>query len=561
MRQLILLFIFAFMSYTNAQTDLSNGKSFDELIVLYAESIHKDPSTALKYAIQAKSIIEISEKQKAEAIYYIAKCYHKLQNNKDALTHVESALSKSMLLKEELLLYKCFSLKGDVYNDLGQDSNALAAYLKAMEYVQDLGASHKIPLLSNIAFIKKLHKDFEEAIDLYKEALKLSDTLEDKMDSTVYRLIALLNIADTYLWLKNTDEAELYNEAGLAKCSPKNLSWLYYPFLMNKAIIHYQRGQYNECISLSKQLKDYSKADNNQNLYLTCLFYLGKSSYKLNLYQESLTYLEKALELTKASDNININEKELHEFLALSYNKIGNTEKTSFHFERYSALEKEQSAEDLKINNETHKLIDVAPLHTEIDSLGKQLTTQSKNKKWLFSIAIGSLLLFICSIIYYKTREKHTKKKFQELLKKVTILEEKKKKIASKKEKILDDKAKIILDKIIDFEKNEHYLSVNCSLGFMAEKLGTNTSYLSKTINKYKGKSYTAYINELRIDAALIKLKNNKTLQSYNMTAIAETFGYKRQETFSKAFKAHTGIYPSQFLKNLTKNSQSIDDL
>jgi len=155
--------------------------------------------------------------------------------------------------------------------------------------------------------------------------LKLSDTLKNKMDSTVYKLIALLNIADTYLWLKNTDEAELYNEAGLTKCSPKNLSWLYYPFLMNKAIIHYQRRQYNDCISLSKQLKDITKVDNNQDLYLTAIFYIGKSSYKLNVYQESLTYLEKALALTNTSDNVNINEKELHEFLALAYNKIGNS--------------------------------------------------------------------------------------------------------------------------------------------------------------------------------------------------------------------------------------------
>jgi len=136
MRQLTLLFIFAFISYIHALTDLSNGKSFDELIALYSESIHKDPSTALKYAIRAKSIIEISEKQKAETIYYISKYYNKLQNNKDALTHVELALSKSMSLKYELLLYKCFSLKGNIYNDLGQNSNALVAYSKAMEYTQ-----------------------------------------------------------------------------------------------------------------------------------------------------------------------------------------------------------------------------------------------------------------------------------------------------------------------------------------------------------------------------------------------------------------------------------------
>lgn len=73
----------------------------------------------------------------------------------------------------------------------------------------------------------------------------------------------------------------------------------------------------------------------------------------------------------------------------------------------------------------------------------------------MFIISISSILLFVFSIVYYKIREKHTKKKFQELLRKVTLPEEKKKKIASKKKKILDDKAKFFLEKIIDFEKNK----------------------------------------------------------------------------------------------------------
>lgn len=551
MKQLILLAFYIFLGYTNAQTDLSNGKSFDELATLYAKFIYKDPATALKYAIQAKSVTVVDDTQEVTALYYVSKCYNELNKNKDALLNIESALSKSALLTDELFLYKCYFLKGNILNDLGEDSKALIAYLKAMEYTQDLGTIYKASLLSNIAYIKKLHKDFEEAIDLYKEVLKHLETIEG---NELYRLKALLNIADSYLWLKNPDEAELYNEAGLAKCNDKNMSQSCYLLLMNKAIIQYQRAQYDACILLAKQIRDITLNGEEQGLYLTSLFYLGKSSYKLNRYQESIQYLEKALEFAKASDNININEKEMHEFLALAYSKIGNSEKATLHFENYSILEKEQSIEDLKINNETHKLIDVAPLNKEINILGEKLTVQSKNKKWLLIGAIISLVLFVSSVVFYRLREKRTKVAFRELLKRVTILEEKKKKITSKKEKILDSNAKVILDKIADFEKNEYYLSVECSLGYMAEKLETNTSYLSKTINTYKGKSYTAYITELRIDAALIKLKNNKTLQSYNMTAIAAEFGFRRQETFSKAFKAHTGIYPSQFLKNLTKN-------
>lgn len=549
MKQLILLAFYVFLGYTNAQTDLSNGKSFDELIASYSEFIYKDPATALKYAIQARSLTDINDEQKAKALYNVSNCYFQLNKNKSALENIEAALLKKSLLKDELLLYHCFFLKGNIHTKLGEGSKTLVAYLNAMEYTQNLAPIYKTSLLSNIAYTKKLHKDFQEAISLYKEVLKRLDTSEDNGKKSPYKLLALSNIADSYLWLENTDEAELYNEAAFKEC-PDKQCWEYYILVMNKAIIQYQRAHYDECIVLAKQIRDVTLDSDEQGLYLTSLFYLGKSSYKLQTYQESIQYLEKALNYTKNSDNAYINEKELHEFLALGYNKIENSKKTAFHFEQYSILEKKQSAEDLKINNETHKLIDVAPLHTEIDTLGEQLTAQTSNKKWLFAVSALLLALFISSIIYYKKREKRTKEKFQELLKKVATLEEKKK-VVAKKEKILDDKVKAILDKITEFEKKEYYLSVECSLGFMAEKLGTNTAYLSKALNTHKGKSYTTYITELRINAALIKLKNDRTLQSYNMTAIAETFGFKRQETFSKAFKAHTGMYPSQFLKNL----------
>ena len=54
MRQLTLLFIFAFISHIHALTDLSNDKSFDELIALYSESIHKDLSTAFEICYQSQ---------------------------------------------------------------------------------------------------------------------------------------------------------------------------------------------------------------------------------------------------------------------------------------------------------------------------------------------------------------------------------------------------------------------------------------------------------------------------------------------------------------------------
>lgn len=561
MRTLVLV-LYVFISHVNAQNDSATQESFDELKSLYAKFIYKDASKALTYAIKGKdlALVKGNDEQLVQFFYCISKCQNRLDKNTIALKNIEAAIAQGATVKDTLFLPKCFTLKGIILSELGEDSKALIAYLKVKEYAAKIeNYAYEIHFLISIASIKKKHKDFQEAIDVYKGVLKNLNTLESPGDRLYYRLLSYMHIADAYLWMEKPDDAEIYNNAGLQQCSEKDNAWAYYILLMNKAIISYQRERYKEAIELTTRVRDSSKV-NNENLYLTSLFYLGKSSYQLKAYKEAIFYLENAYTKINASADVDMNEKELHTFLALAYFKVKNLEKAEFHFQKYKALEKKQSIEDLKINNETHKLIDIPRLKTEIASLGNELSRQNKNKKGFIILSIILLLLFFSSIFYYKLREKSRKKKFKKLLKKVTELENvQEKKVVSRKDKIPDKNVSEILDKIESFEKEAQYLSTECNLNFMAEKLETNATYLSKVINRYKGKSYTAYITELRINTALVRLKNEKKLQSYTIKAIAEEFGFKRQETFSRAFKAQTGIYPSQYLKNLSKNSISID--
>jgi AraC-like DNA-binding protein len=553
MKQLTLILFLIFLSYANAQNDSFSDKSFDELIKLSKNS--QNDSIALAYALQAKGVAKVNanNEQLTRAYYAIAKYQDNLEKNSVALKNIDLALLQVASLKDSIFWYNCLFLKGNILSDLGEDSKALITYLEAKEFAKNLGPVYEIAFLQNIAYIKKIHKDFQEAISLYKSLLSRLNTLEEDKNTAYYRLNALINITDAYLRLKNPDEAEFYNKAGLNEYSDKVKSGDYYTLLMLKAIIEYQKEHYEKCISISKQVRDATKIK-NERLYPTALLYLGKSSYMLNAYEEAINYLENAYDKINSLGTIDLNEKELHEYLALAYNKNENLEKAIFHYQKYSALEKKQSIEDLKINNETHALLDVLPLTKEINKLGEALTKQQEKKQNLFILLIGLVMLFLASMSYYILKGKHTKKKFKELLKKVTELEnDQEKKIAIRRDQVSDEKARIILKKIANFEKKEYYLLLECSLGFMAEKFETNTTHLSKVINAYKEKSFTAYITELRINTALIRLKNDKTLQSYTIKAIAEEFGFKRQETFSRAFKAHTGMYPSEYLKNLRK--------
>nr|WP_262908916.1 helix-turn-helix domain-containing protein [Leeuwenhoekiella parthenopeia] len=109
---------------------------------------------------------------------------------------------------------------------------------------------------------------------------------------------------------------------------------------------------------------------------------------------------------------------------------------------------------------------------------------------------------------------------------------------------------KDILKKLDDFEAKKEFIKIG-GLRNVSSHLKTNSSYLSKVINAYKKQSFANYIHELRIAEAVNKLKSDTILRSYTIEAISKEFGYSSAESFSKAFKRITNLYPSVFIKNL----------
>ncbi|MCB0375595.1 MAG: helix-turn-helix transcriptional regulator, partial [Sinomicrobium sp.] len=115
--------------------------------------------------------------------------------------------------------------------------------------------------------------------------------------------------------------------------------------------------------------------------------------------------------------------------------------------------------------------------------------------------------------------------------------------------------AQHILERLSDFVKKQQYLDQEVNLHTLAKKLQTNPKYLSKTINYYEQKSFTSYINDLRINYAVSRLKTDRKLQRYAVKAIADETGFSNQQSFSQAFHKKTGMHPSYFIKQLQKHS------
>lgn len=110
-----------------------------------------------------------------------------------------------------------------------------------------------------------------------------------------------------------------------------------------------------------------------------------------------------------------------------------------------------------------------------------------------------------------------------------------------------------VLEALAKFEKKDDFLK-HVSLHSLAKKCKTNPKYLSKIINTHFQKNFRTYINDLRIQYVLKKLKNDTQFRTYSVKVLAQECGFSTTESFSKAFLKNTGWYPSQYISNTFRN-------
>ncbi|MEW7289951.1 helix-turn-helix domain-containing protein [Aquimarina sp. 2304DJ70-9] len=117
--------------------------------------------------------------------------------------------------------------------------------------------------------------------------------------------------------------------------------------------------------------------------------------------------------------------------------------------------------------------------------------------------------------------------------------------------KISDDIIDKILSNLKSFEESKKFVNREINLNHVALELNTNSKYLSKVVNLHKEKTFTQYINDLRIDYFIDQFQKDKKYSNYTIKAIAEEVGFNTANAFSKAFYKKTGKYPSDFIKEL----------
>lgn len=374
------------------------------------------------------------------------------------------------------------------------------------------------------------------------------DAVQEKSFFTQWKANVYNGLGDTYLSLNNKQQNPIYiDSADYFFKKAYNYSKQLTPLHKESDILYSFKK--TEILLAKKEYKKAIKLINNYKNISNGYDYSHREYYQKAICYHNLKKSDSAIyfanKLLKDHDKCETSKLiTIYDILSNEYNKLNKLDSAY----KYSKLTLDQFSKAKNTKEKTFGLFynnsfdQAQQLNISIQEKGK-----SKHRNLIFSFS--ALLFGIIGVTAFVLNNEKRKKK--ELL---LQLEDTVPNDVEKKEYNIDDslETKILegFNKMI--EKND-FLNPNFSINYIAEKLKTNTTYISFVYNKHNNESFKQYITKLKIDYVVEKLKTDKNFRKYSIQAIGEEIGYTNASAFTRAFKKQVGITPSVFLKNLDK--------
>ena len=437
-----------------------------------------------------------------------------------------------------------YTLKGNILYDQGKFQLALDNFLMAYdlaikkENIQDQG-----DISLAIAAIRNINGQHDAAVDLYTRSLNLLKEKSSPVDSYDDFSTLYYNLSLTHLRLSQLDSAKFYVQQGIDLSRKKNKKEDFKDFVLVDAQINYFNNDYKR--SKDTLLKYIDGLEGTSKAIK--LYYLGKIEKFYGNEEAGIAYFKNIDSIVSSTKDPFEEVKDVYHQLII-HSALNDKEKEQIKYiEKLIYYDSILSKEHENVTNKAVVAYDIPDLKRQKNKAENQLKTKS-----LYLILIAILAgLAITMGLYFYIRARKMRERLKLLMEGSQIEEEKTKTITEHPTSVPEEIRKDILEKLAVFEKSEQFMSKDLDMYSLAQQIGTNTTYLSIVINHYKKMNFPTYVKDLKIKTAINQLSENSDLLKYNYQGLAEIFGFKTGESFSKAFYKKTGVYPSKFLDEL----------
>ncbi len=541
---------------SNKVPDSLSKISFTELEKRFFNSV----LDGKKRTIYAKAYYNRSKHQNDKIIFLNGMYLSSYSAKTDALAlkFADSIIELSKDLTDKDYPAKAYILKSKIFFSNDELKKSLVEILNAEKY-SDMNSNslQNASIKQQIGLIKVEMGKASEALPLILENYSL---YKNKNINSVDFIYTSWILSDIYNRLNKPNEALKIINISLSLIDKENIYFKY--LLLNKAISYNLLKKYK----ISTNILDVSipliiEKDDKLNLAIA-YFYHGENDFFCDNNED------KAYNYFIKTDSVLLTTNEFSEVLRKNYvyliqfsDKKNEIKKQLYFMNRLISIDEKLKNNNLILSTKITNEYDTPHLLKEKQKLIIKINNQKRN------VIITSLIIFFCLVfsLYYLFKIRKEKiifeKRFNDLISNSKTNEEidinpnlgtnKNNNIVNQSAEVPIDILNNILESLKTFESNKEYLTINLKSSDLAQKCNTNTTYLSKVINNKKGKNFSQYINDLRIDFAIQKLKEDKNFRKYTIKAISEEVGFNNSESFAKAFNAKTGIQPSYFIKKI----------
>jgi len=524
-----------------------------------------------KGELYANTILKKAKQEKNKEFLYDG--YYKIAHIKGLKSenghpYADTLTTLTKNIDTNLYPAKAYIIKGILFNYSFKYNEALDQYIEAQKLSRNKNTDQFYYIKKLIGILKIETGENKEALSLFAEYYNYEKRKINSKEKDIKSYIgSIFSLSNAYNKNKDYKSSKLYANLGISECK-KYKDCTHYPYLIMSVGIadyylkNYPASSYN-FLKIEKQLLKNEDYSNLSILY----YYLGKINNEIGKEEQAVSYFTKSDSLSFTSNDFEPVARNGYEMLIDYYKKKGDKENQLKYINKLFHADSIINNSKQYLSKEIYKKYDTPILLEQKEDLITDLN--NKNKLLYGVLAFGFVIIFILVYIY-----RENKKKIKEYQRQAVLLLEKSQETSSlsiqenkitkgdipKEEKVKNiisgEKREDIKSKLTAFEISKNFLQKNITVESLAKTLGTNRDYLSKSVNEIKGKNFSQYLNELRINYIVEELNNNEKIRKYTISAIADDIGFNNSESFSNAFKKMTGTLPSYYIKLLQEKSK-----
>lgn len=538
--------------------------SFENLLNTYQESKNNhEIAKAFSDAFLLKAKLENNVEKKIEAYELIVNRLAQIPNYDLAFKYLDSIIDLTINNTNYTQPAQAHIIKANIYGSQAYYTEAMDELAKANSYANDNNNSdQQSEIRYFIALLKNEIGEYKESLALFKENIayyksKVSET-EDYKKKYIQTLYATGN---QFNIIEEPDSALSYTNKAINLSLKTKDSIFYDRLILSAAASYYRKKEYQSALNNIEAYKTIRKKKKKLDFadILRIENYYGLINYSQGKKDAAIKNFIKVDSISHAHHFFPSTLKNNYEILIEYYRSKNNTDKQLEYIDKLLAFDKVLDKDATYLSKKINDAYNTPNLILEKQKIIDALEKKNTNKKIVLSVLSILTVALLVLLVWNYNRQKRYKKRFQELLQNSQLKKSEnfiKDDTIDKidlgiSEDIVDD----LLHKLEDFEEQQGFLQMDLSVNSLSKQFETNTKYFSKIINTYKNKSFTNYINELRIQYLIKELKTNSKFRKYTIKAIANEIGFNTTEAFSKSFYKVTQLHPSYFIKNLERQN------